>query len=109
MLHFKHAVVFCECLEAGFSVLGESDISEGIFTYSILSHGYVSTLQNFSFLFAELKKFWFLVTMQIVIVTNEEEKEQFVREVGEDVLPEEYGGRAKFVAIQDVVLPPLED
>ncbi|KAK1425467.1 hypothetical protein QVD17_20819 [Tagetes erecta] len=46
---------------------------------------------------------------KIVIVTNEEEKEQFVREVGEDVLPEEYGGLAKFVPIQDVVLPPLED
>ncbi|MFS8028098.1 putative CRAL-TRIO lipid binding domain, CRAL/TRIO domain superfamily [Helianthus anomalus] len=46
---------------------------------------------------------------KIVIVTNEEEKKQFIREVGEDVLPEEYGGRASFVLIQDVVLPPLED
>ncbi|KAM0000173.1 putative CRAL-TRIO lipid binding domain, CRAL/TRIO domain superfamily [Helianthus debilis subsp. tardiflorus] len=46
---------------------------------------------------------------KIVIVTNEEEKKQFIREVGEDVLPEEYGGRANFVLIQDVVLPPLED
>ncbi|KAI7748974.1 hypothetical protein M8C21_033891 [Ambrosia artemisiifolia] len=46
---------------------------------------------------------------KVVIVTNEEEKQQFIREVGEDVLPEEYGGLAKFVAVQDVVLPPLED
>ncbi|KAL8227712.1 hypothetical protein R6Q57_015296 [Mikania cordata] len=46
---------------------------------------------------------------KIVIVSNEEEKEQLIREVGEDVLPEEFGGHAKFVAIQDVVLPPLED
>ncbi|KAK9051219.1 hypothetical protein SSX86_027845 [Deinandra increscens subsp. villosa] len=46
---------------------------------------------------------------KIVIVSNEAEKEQFLREVGEDVLPEEFGGHAKPVAIQDVVLPPLED
>ncbi|XP_071735763.1 sec14 cytosolic factor-like [Rutidosis leptorrhynchoides] len=44
---------------------------------------------------------------KITIVTNDEEKSQFVREVGEDVLPEEMGGKAKLVALQDVVLPPL--
>ena len=47
--------------------------------------------------------------MQVVIISNEEEKNQFVRDVGEDILPEEFGGQAKLVVLQDVVLPPLED
>ncbi|XP_048319021.1 uncharacterized protein LOC107429238 isoform X2 [Ziziphus jujuba] len=46
--------------------------------------------------------------LQIVIVTNEDENRNFIQEVGEEILPEEYGGRAKLVAIQDVVLPPLD-
>ncbi|PSS13378.1 CRAL-TRIO domain-containing protein [Actinidia chinensis var. chinensis] len=46
---------------------------------------------------------------KIVIVSNEEEKREFTREIGEEALPEEYGGRAKLVAIQDVILTPLED
>jgi len=46
---------------------------------------------------------------QIVIVTNEEETKEFIREVGEEVLPEEYGGKAKLAAIQDVELPPLQN
>ncbi|XP_050253555.1 uncharacterized protein LOC126699648 isoform X3 [Quercus robur] len=45
---------------------------------------------------------------KIVIVTNEDERQDFIKEVGEEVLPKEYGGRAKLVAIQDVVLAPLE-
>ncbi|KAJ4846076.1 hypothetical protein Tsubulata_027400 [Turnera subulata] len=45
---------------------------------------------------------------KIVIVTNDEERLDFVKQIGEEVLPEEYGGRAKLVPIQDVVLPPLE-
>uniref|UniRef100_A0A7N2L7G7 CRAL-TRIO domain-containing protein n=1 Tax=Quercus lobata TaxID=97700 RepID=A0A7N2L7G7_QUELO len=45
---------------------------------------------------------------KIVIVTNEDERLDFIKEVGEEVLPEEYGGRAKLVAIQDVVLASLE-
>lgn len=45
---------------------------------------------------------------KIMIVTNEDERQDFIKEVGEEVLPEEYGGRAKLVAIQDVVLAPLE-
>lgn len=44
--------------------------------------------------------------MQIMIVTNEEERKDFVEEVGEEVLPEDLGGRAKLVALQDVTLPP---
>ncbi|MFS8021392.1 putative CRAL-TRIO lipid binding domain-containing protein [Helianthus anomalus] len=46
---------------------------------------------------------------KIVIISNEDEKKQLTREVGEDVLPEEFGGHAKLVLLQDVVLPPLED
>ncbi|KAK7308654.1 hypothetical protein VNO77_42274 [Canavalia gladiata] len=46
---------------------------------------------------------------KIVIVTNEIEREEFIREVGEEVLPEEYGGRAKLTAIQDVELTPMEN
>lgn len=41
-----------------------------------------------------------------MIVTNEEERKDFVEEVGEEVLPEDFGGRAKLVALQDVTLPP---
>ncbi|KAK4380586.1 hypothetical protein RND71_002448 [Anisodus tanguticus] len=41
---------------------------------------------------------------KIRIVTNEEQKEEVIREVGEDVLPEEYGGRAKLVLLQDVAV-----
>jgi hypothetical protein len=40
--------------------------------------------------------------MQIVIISNEDEKKEFISDVGEDILPEEYGGREKLVAIQDV-------
>lgn len=47
--------------------------------------------------------------LQVVIVSNENEKREFIREIGEEVLPEEYGGRAKLVAIQDVELTPVED
>ncbi|CAN1297341.1 SEC14 cytosolic factor [Linum perenne] len=46
---------------------------------------------------------------KIMIVKNEKEMREFVREVGEETLPEEYGGRTKLVAIQDVTLPPLVD
>ncbi|KAG7597068.1 CRAL-TRIO lipid binding domain [Arabidopsis suecica] len=42
---------------------------------------------------------------KIVIVTDGEEQRQFEEEIGPEALPEEYGGRAKLTAIQDVVLP----
>lgn len=45
---------------------------------------------------------------KVVIVTNEIEKEEFIREIGEAALLEEYGGQAKLVAIQDVILTPME-
>lgn len=46
---------------------------------------------------------------QVVIVTSEEEREGFVREVGEEVLPEEFGGRAKLTLVQDVEIKSLVD
>nr|DAD35799.1 TPA_asm: hypothetical protein HUJ06_006439 [Nelumbo nucifera] len=46
----------------------------------------------------------FLLLRQIVIVTNEKERKAFIMEIGEDTLPEEYGGKAKLVALQDVKL-----
>ncbi|XP_015583286.2 CRAL-TRIO domain-containing protein YKL091C [Ricinus communis] len=45
---------------------------------------------------------------KIVIVSNEEERINFIKEIGEEALPEEYGGQAKLVALQDVVMPQLE-
>lgn len=45
---------------------------------------------------------------KVVIVTSEDERDFFVKEIGEEVLPEEYGGRAMLVAPQDVTVPPLE-
>ncbi|KAI4357527.1 hypothetical protein L6164_001470 [Bauhinia variegata] len=45
---------------------------------------------------------------KIVMVSNDDERREFIKEVGEDVLPEEYGGQSKLVPIQDVVLTPCE-
>ncbi|XP_077241133.1 sec14 cytosolic factor-like isoform X2 [Tasmannia lanceolata] len=41
---------------------------------------------------------------KVMIVKSEEEKRRFISEIGEDSLPEEYSGRAKLVALQDVHL-----
>ncbi|GAB2279946.1 hypothetical protein Dimus_014582 [Dionaea muscipula] len=38
---------------------------------------------------------------KVIIVNNEDEKNGFIKQVGEEILPEEYGGKAKLVAIQD--------
>ncbi|XP_062113373.1 sec14 cytosolic factor isoform X2 [Humulus lupulus] len=46
---------------------------------------------------------------KVVIVTSDDEKRDFIEEVGGETLPEEYGGRAKLRAIQEVELAPLED
>ncbi|KAA8529771.1 hypothetical protein F0562_034129 [Nyssa sinensis] len=48
---------------------------------------------------------------KIVIISSEDERRDFFKEIGEEALPEEYGGQAKLVALQDVVLltPPDED
>lgn len=43
-----------------------------------------------------------------MIVGNEEERNRFITEVGKEVLPEELGGEAKLVALQDVEAPRLE-
>ncbi|GLT29200.1 hypothetical protein SLA2020_040810 [Shorea laevis] len=45
---------------------------------------------------------------KIVIVSNEDEHRDFIQEIGEQALPEEYGGQAKLTALQDVILPQLE-
>ncbi|XP_022146819.1 SEC14 cytosolic factor [Momordica charantia] len=45
---------------------------------------------------------------KIVIVSCEEERRSIIEEIGEEVLPVEYGGRAKLIALQDVVLPHLD-
>ncbi|KAJ6988247.1 hypothetical protein NC653_021240 [Populus alba x Populus x berolinensis] len=45
---------------------------------------------------------------KVMIVTSEEERDFFVEEIGEEVLPEEYGGRAMLVAPEDVTVPPVE-
>ncbi|EYU30140.1 hypothetical protein ABFS82_05G047500 [Erythranthe guttata] len=45
---------------------------------------------------------------KIVIVTNEEERREFVRDIGEEALPEEYGGLAKLILLQDFKLNPLD-
>ncbi|XP_026380597.1 sec14 cytosolic factor-like isoform X1 [Papaver somniferum] len=47
---------------------------------------------------------------KIVIVGNdEEERKSFINEIGEDTLPEEYGGLAKLTAIQDVTIHHLPE
>lgn len=50
----------------------------------------------------------FVMFKQIVIVSNEDEHTDFIQEIGEEALPEEYGGQAKLTALQDVILPQLE-
>lgn len=46
--------------------------------------------------------------MQIVVVSNEDERKEIIKEIGEEILPEEYGGRAKLVPLQDAVLTAFE-
>eukprot|EP00262_Sarcandra_glabra_P016815 TRINITY_DN5593_c2_g1_i1.p1 TRINITY_DN5593_c2_g1~~TRINITY_DN5593_c2_g1_i1.p1 ORF type:complete len:246 (-),score=46.59 TRINITY_DN5593_c2_g1_i1:252-989(-) len=48
---------------------------------------------------------------KVVIVTSEDGQTALMEEIGEDSLPEEYGGRAKLVVLQDVKLNhwPLKD
>uniref|UniRef100_A0A7N0TCN8 CRAL-TRIO domain-containing protein n=1 Tax=Kalanchoe fedtschenkoi TaxID=63787 RepID=A0A7N0TCN8_KALFE len=46
---------------------------------------------------------------KIVIVGSEDEKKQLIDEVGVDILPEMYGGKAKFIAIQDFKLAPHQE
>ncbi|XP_026384003.1 CRAL-TRIO domain-containing protein YKL091C-like [Papaver somniferum] len=41
---------------------------------------------------------------KIVIVCNEEQRKDFVYQVGEDALTEDYGGRGKLVLVQDVTV-----
>ncbi|KAK6146698.1 hypothetical protein DH2020_020567 [Rehmannia glutinosa] len=45
---------------------------------------------------------------KIVIVSNEEERREMVRDIGEEALPEEYGGQAKLLLLQHFQLKPLD-
>ncbi|KAF7827595.1 CRAL-TRIO domain-containing protein [Senna tora] len=47
----------------------------------------------------------------VIIGNNEDERKQFVKDIGEEVLPQEYGGQAQLVALQDVALTitPFEE
>lgn len=46
--------------------------------------------------------------LQIEIVKNDEKARiEFVKKIGEEVLPKELGGRAQLVALQDVIVPQL--
>ncbi|CAK8570442.1 unnamed protein product [Lathyrus sativus] len=46
---------------------------------------------------------------KIVIINNEDERKEFIDQVGEEILPKEYGGRAKLVAIQDFEVTSLDN
>jgi hypothetical protein len=46
--------------------------------------------------------------LQTEIVKNDEKARiEFVKKIGEEVLPKELGGRAQLVALQDVIVPQL--
>ncbi|KAL3644736.1 hypothetical protein CASFOL_009916 [Castilleja foliolosa] len=46
---------------------------------------------------------------KIVIVTSEVERREFIRDIGEEALPEEYGGKAKLVLLQHFqLIKPLD-
>lgn len=45
-----------------------------------------------------------LYDMQVQIVKSKEERAAMLKEIGEETLPAEYGGRAKLVALQDAKL-----
>ncbi|KAB5524170.1 hypothetical protein DKX38_021919 [Salix brachista] len=44
-----------------------------------------------------------------IVENNEKARMEFVRKIGEEVLPRELGGRAQLVALQDVMVPKLTD
>lgn len=46
--------------------------------------------------------------MQIVIVNSEDEKESFIDEIGDTILPKIYGGKVELTLIQDVKLESYE-
>ncbi|KAI3902507.1 hypothetical protein MKW92_014577 [Papaver armeniacum] len=41
---------------------------------------------------------------KIIFVSSENEKENFIKEIGEEILPEEIGGRSKIIVVQDVII-----
>ncbi|KAL9255375.1 hypothetical protein AKJ16_DCAP10439 [Drosera capensis] len=45
-----------------------------------------------------------LYSLKVAIVNTEDEKREFIKELGENVVPEEYGDKVKLVALQDFSL-----
>ncbi|KAI3836382.1 hypothetical protein MKW92_003573 [Papaver armeniacum] len=41
---------------------------------------------------------------KIIFVSNEKDKDSFIKEIGEEILPEENGGQSKLIAVQDVII-----
>lgn len=44
----------------------------------------------------------------MIVSNDDDERRDFVKEIGEEEVPEEYGGRARLLPIQDVAVPPLD-
>ncbi|XP_051148582.1 uncharacterized protein LOC127263540 isoform X3 [Andrographis paniculata] len=47
--------------------------------------------------------------LKVVFVKNEEERREMIRNIGEEVLPKEYGGQAKLVLLQHFSSPLLDN
>ncbi|KAI3902506.1 hypothetical protein MKW92_014576 [Papaver armeniacum] len=46
----------------------------------------------------------YMLNALIIFVSNEKDKDSFIKEIGEEILPEENGGQSKLIAVQDVII-----